>query len=556
MSERTDTELVAGVLAGDRDAFAAVYDRYADRLHDFCWSVLRDRDEAADAVQDTFVLAAQRLAQLNDPERLRPWLYAVARSVALRRVRARRRVVLDEVGDMADTDPGPHRAAEQESLRELVWTAAGGLSERDRALLDLHLRQGLEGAELGEAMGVSTNHAYVLLTRLRDQVERSLGALLIARLGREDCTELDTLLSGWDGKFSPIMRKRVARHVDSCDVCSERRRIAVSPWALLAGVPLLPAPLFLKDRVMAEVQLVSMDLPTDPGSGSGSDSGSNSNSGSGQDPATERIAAGKGGAGDVITPLPAGSGPTAGAAAGAVSVLKFLSRHGRVVAAAAAVLALLVVGSAVMFWRNGDPGEGEPIALENSVPLTTTTTDESSSTSTTPGLLPPTTTGPTTTTQPTTRRTTTTPRRTTTTTVVQPPPPPPPPPTTTTTPPDTTAPVIGGASANQQRINALNCEEFPNQSTVTATITDNVDVTSATLTWSESGEGSTSSTPMSRKGNTWTGSVGPFEFGGFAVSWSVIAKDAAGNTGEFGSGTTISVRDCGGTSGPDVPAIS
>ncbi|MGH8967094.1 MAG: RNA polymerase sigma factor, partial [Actinomycetes bacterium] len=82
MSERSDTDLVTGALAGDRDAFAAIYDRYADRLHDFCWSVLRDRDEAADAVQDTFVLAAQRLAQLNDPERLRSWLYAVARSVA------------------------------------------------------------------------------------------------------------------------------------------------------------------------------------------------------------------------------------------------------------------------------------------------------------------------------------------------------------------------------------------------------------------------------------------------------------------------------------------
>jgi RNA polymerase sigma factor (sigma-70 family) len=275
-------------------------------LHDFCWSVLRDRDEAADAVQDTFVLAAQRLAQLNDPERLRPWLYAVARSVALRRVRARKRVVLDEVGDMADTDPGPHRAAELEAMRDLVWTAAAGLSERDRALLDLHLRQGLEGGELGEAMGVSASHAYVLLTRLRDQVERSLGALLIARLGREDCTELDALLAGWDGKFSPLMRKRVARHVDSCDVCSDRRRIVVSPWALLAGVPLLPAPLWLKDRVMSDVRLVAYET-------------------------------------DIVSPV----SPTNG-----------WSRRSRTIAAAAAVLALLAAGSAVVYWRTGDPQDG------------------------------------------------------------------------------------------------------------------------------------------------------------------------------------------------------
>jgi RNA polymerase sigma factor (sigma-70 family) len=260
---RTDAELVAGVLAGDREAFAAVYDRYADRLYDFCASVLRDRHEAEDAVQDTFVLAAQRLAQLNDPERLRPWLYAVARSVALRKARTRKRVVLDtEVGDMVDPDAGPQREAELSALRDLVWSAAAGLSERDRALLDLHLRQGLDGAELGEAMGVSAGHAYVLLSRLRDQVERSLGALLIARLGRDDCAELNGLLSGWDGRFSPVMRKRVARHIDNCAVCEGRRMRMVSPLALLAAVPLVTAPLYLRERVMDQVELVAYERTT------------------------------------------------------------------------------------------------------------------------------------------------------------------------------------------------------------------------------------------------------------------------------------------------------
>jgi RNA polymerase sigma factor (sigma-70 family) len=518
VSLRTDSELVAGVLAGDRDAFAAVYDRYADRLHDFCWSVLRDQDEAADAVQDTFVLVAQRLAQLNDPERLRPWLYAVARSVALRRVRARRRVVLDEVGDMADTDPGPHRAAEQEALRELVWTAAGGLSERDRALLDLHLRQGLEGQELGQAMGVSANHAYVLLTRLRDQVERSLGALLIARLGREDCTELDTLLSGWDGKFSPILRKRVARHVDSCDVCSERRRVAVSPWALLAGVPLLPAPLFLKDRVMSEVQLVAMtedlgatnqDAPTEQNAAPKQNAAANQALATEQDP-TEQ---------NVVTPIPPPKSWS-------------LSRRARVAAAAAAVLALLAAGSAVVYLRT-DPVEGEPLALENSVPLTTTTTSDTT-TSPTPTTAP---TPITTTTQPARRTTTTTPpRRTTTTTVVQPPPPPPPPPTTTTTQGDVTAPVITGASASPVRIFVSQCAEEQTQSTVSMTATDNVGVTSATLSWDGPGDAPGGSKGMANNGKTWTAVLGPFDFSG-TVTWTVTATDAAGNTSSQRTGT-------------------
>jgi RNA polymerase sigma factor (sigma-70 family) len=253
---RGDAELVRAATAGDRGAFAAIYDRYADRLHDFCWSVLRDREEAADATQDAFLVAAERLGQLRDPERLRPWLYAVARSQAFRRARARSRVAPEEeMTDLPDPATGPEQAAQRSDLRQLVWNAAAGLSERDRALLDLHLRHGLEGAELGQAMGVDPGHADVLLSRLRDQVERSLGALLVARLGRAGCPDLSQLLSDWDGRFSPLIRKRVARHVDACQVCSERRRTAASPLALLAAVPPIPAPAYLRGRVLERIEL-------------------------------------------------------------------------------------------------------------------------------------------------------------------------------------------------------------------------------------------------------------------------------------------------------------
>lgn len=86
-----DAGLARALAAGDRDAFATLFDRYAEALHDFCASVLRNRDEARDAVQDTFVLAWERVGQLRDPSKLKPWLFAIARREALRRLQARRR---------------------------------------------------------------------------------------------------------------------------------------------------------------------------------------------------------------------------------------------------------------------------------------------------------------------------------------------------------------------------------------------------------------------------------------------------------------------------------
>jgi RNA polymerase sigma factor (sigma-70 family) len=100
-----DAELARAAAGGDEDAFAAVYDRYADRLHDFCHSVLRDRDEARDAVQDTFVLAWQRLGQLRDTSKLRAWLFAIARHESVQRARRRSRAVpTDDAG--VDVTPG------------------------------------------------------------------------------------------------------------------------------------------------------------------------------------------------------------------------------------------------------------------------------------------------------------------------------------------------------------------------------------------------------------------------------------------------------------------
>ena len=254
-----DAALVEAARSGDDTAWAAIYDRYADKLHDHCTRILRDRDEAADALHDAFLAASRNLHQLRDPSRLRPWMYSICRHTSLRRLKARDRVDLsDSLDEMTAPDLELERGVRTEELSALVWAAAAGLNGRDQALLDLSLRQGLEGQDLADAMGTSLNNSYVMLSRMRDQVERSLGALLIARLGRDDCDELDGLLAGWDGKFSPLLRKRVARHVDSCEICSEKRKSVVSPLALLAAAPLVPAPSLLKARVISSIRNVDV----------------------------------------------------------------------------------------------------------------------------------------------------------------------------------------------------------------------------------------------------------------------------------------------------------
>jgi hypothetical protein len=109
--------------------------------------------------------------------------------------------------------PGPHTLAARTELADLIAEAASGLSDRDRAVLELAYRHGLDGPELADALGVSPTNANKMVYRLRETIELSLGALLVSRRVRSNpqgCPELAVILDGWDGRFSVLMRKRIA----------------------------------------------------------------------------------------------------------------------------------------------------------------------------------------------------------------------------------------------------------------------------------------------------------------------------------------------------------
>src|SRR5580693_658425 len=236
-----DSEMVAAIVAGNPEGLAEAYDRYASPLYTYCRSLLREPADAADAVQDTFVIAASRLAELRDRNRLRPWLYAVARNECHRRLRARKVQVttpLDEMPDVTDTSADVSGEAERDELRTLLRSAVRGLNSGEQDLIELQLRQGLDAAEIAALLGVSRNHAHALLSRARDQLEISLGALLVARSGRDDCAALNTMLMDWDGQLNVLMRKRINRHIENCPVCDERKKRELAPALLLGLAPL------------------------------------------------------------------------------------------------------------------------------------------------------------------------------------------------------------------------------------------------------------------------------------------------------------------------------
>jgi RNA polymerase sigma factor (sigma-70 family) len=245
-----DAEIVASIVAGQTAGLAAAYDRYASALLAYCRTLLSEPADADDAVLDTFIIAASELSGLQDPDRLRPWLYAVARNECRHRLRARALSAPPGGADEVPDDTVDLVAdAEKAELRALVGAALAGLGPGDRDIIELNLHHELAGQDLADVLGVSLNQAYALESRAGARFQRSLGALLVARTGQESCPELAATLSGWDGQMNVLLRKRINRHIERCEICGERRH-ELNPALLLSMLPVALPPAGLRDQLL------------------------------------------------------------------------------------------------------------------------------------------------------------------------------------------------------------------------------------------------------------------------------------------------------------------
>ncbi len=266
-----DRELVRRAAEGDREAWALIWDAHGARLYAYARRLLSDEHDAADAVADTFVTAAEHLGELREPERLRAWLYAICRRHVQKRWEGRDRVrpveatvltaVLDSRADLM-SEPGGTSPAE---AAELLWAAAEGIGPADRELLTLLLQADLDSGDVASITGQTPSAVYVKVSRLKDTLGRAAGALMVARHSRRDCADLSVLLGAWDGSYSSLWRKRIARHVDACGACDlSRTALAGSLFSLAGAAPLLVVPQALRDRALDGAMLVSFSTAPPP----------------------------------------------------------------------------------------------------------------------------------------------------------------------------------------------------------------------------------------------------------------------------------------------------
>ena len=258
--------IVEGLRSGTNEGLAAFYDLYADKLYDFARRQLRDASLAADVVHDTVLIVRSRIGQLRDESKFRAWVYAIVRNEVRAKARARSRHVREEYAPEQSVDPDFAGDHDRRELASLIDEAVAGLTEREQEVFHLFARQGLSNDEIAASLELSFANAQKLVQRVRDRIARSAGALLVARQGRRDCGDLNVLLVDWDGTFSPLWRKRIARHVDECQACEKRRAFLLQPGGAVMAAPYFAAPESLRSRIFDSVAAgVDIGLSRAPG---------------------------------------------------------------------------------------------------------------------------------------------------------------------------------------------------------------------------------------------------------------------------------------------------
>lgn len=150
-----DADLVAGAIAGDRDAFAALLQRHYDRIHGLAWQLTGTRADADDIAQDVCCTLVERIGSFRGEAKFTTWLCGIVFNAC--RDFHRRRKSLGGIAARLAVLAGLARGPDGRDLHDAMWvkSAIAGLPPAYRDTVVLVAGQQLSHAEAAAILGVA-----------------------------------------------------------------------------------------------------------------------------------------------------------------------------------------------------------------------------------------------------------------------------------------------------------------------------------------------------------------------------------------------------------------
>jgi RNA polymerase sigma-70 factor, ECF subfamily len=161
--------VVKQCLAGDQSAMLALVERFRGQVYGLCYRMLGQRQDAEDAVQETFVRVLKNLDRWDEEREFQPWLFAIAGNRCRTALAARRRrPVLDSAVELLADDSPDQRPADH-LAEELRLALARLRPEYQEAFLLFHERE-LSYGEIAVTMDVPLGTVKTWVHRARREL--------------------------------------------------------------------------------------------------------------------------------------------------------------------------------------------------------------------------------------------------------------------------------------------------------------------------------------------------------------------------------------------------
>lgn len=175
-SPGTDTELIARVVSGDRDAFDGLMRIHEDRVFSVCLRIMGDRENALDATQETFLTLFRKAGQFKGESALGTWIYRIAVNTCYDQLRKAKRRPSEHLPDHLDpADPSAEDAMESAALRPDIEEALKALPPEFRSAVVLSDLEGLSMPETANALGIPVGTVKSRVFRGRRLLAKKLG---------------------------------------------------------------------------------------------------------------------------------------------------------------------------------------------------------------------------------------------------------------------------------------------------------------------------------------------------------------------------------------------
>ncbi|HEX8432106.1 MAG TPA: sigma-70 family RNA polymerase sigma factor [Longimicrobium sp.] len=185
----TDHELVASAQKGSEKAYRELLGRYQRPVFSLVYRMLRDREQAEDLAQETFVRVFNNIERYDPKYKFSSWIFKIATNLTIDHIRkkelatvsidgSRYAVTPDEIAASTITvegrDPNPEQLLEAKELGSEIEEAIGELRPEYRTAIVLRHVEGREYQEIADIMGLPLGTVKTFIHRARNSLRERL----------------------------------------------------------------------------------------------------------------------------------------------------------------------------------------------------------------------------------------------------------------------------------------------------------------------------------------------------------------------------------------------